>query len=120
MDPPDESLNGGALNAAIANEIGHLLADFTGRGAATSRAFVHDDVVVCLLEHSLTKAEQNLVTAGEAEVVRRLRDVFQTSMEKDLVAVVERLTGRRVRAFVSGSNVATDTSTEVFVLEAAT
>ena len=120
MDPPDESLDGGALNAAIANEIGHLLADFTGRGAATSRAFVHDDVVVCLLEHSLTKAEQNLVAAGEAETVRRLRDVFQTSMEKDLVAVVERLTGRGVRAFVSGSNVATDTSTEVFVLEAAT
>ena len=32
MDPEDGSLDGGPLNAAIANEIGHLLADFTGRG----------------------------------------------------------------------------------------
>jgi uncharacterized protein YbcI len=119
MDPQAGSFDGGALNQAIANEIGHLLADFTGRGASKSRAFVHDDVVVCLLEHSLTKAEQNLIAAGEAEAVRRLRDVFQTSMETDLVAIVERLTGRRVRAFVSGSNVSTDTSTEVFLLEAA-
>ena len=43
----------------------------------------------------------------------------QSSMEADLVTIVERLTGRRVRVFVSGSNVATDTSTEVFVLDAA-
>lgn len=119
MDPQDRSLDGGALNAAIANEIGHLLAEFTGRGATQSRAFVHDDVVVCLLEHSLTKAEQNLVAAGEAEAVRRLREVFQTTMETELVGIVERLTGHRVRAFVSGSNVSTDTSTEVFLLEAA-
>jgi len=119
MDPQDGSLDGGALNAAIANEIGHLLADFTGRGATRSRAFVHDDVVVCLLEHSLTKAEQNLVTAGEAGAVRRLRDVFQSAMETELIGIVERLTGTRVRAFVSGTNVSTDTSTEVFLLEAA-
>jgi uncharacterized protein YbcI len=96
-----------------------LLAEFTGRGATRSRAFVHDDVVVCLLEHSLTKTEQNLVSAGEPEVVRRLRDVFQSAMETELVEIVERLTGCGVRAFVSGSNVSTDTSTEVFLLDAA-
>jgi uncharacterized protein YbcI len=41
-------------------------------------------------------------------------------METELVGSVERLTGQRVRAFVSGSNVTTDTSIEVFLLEAAT
>jgi uncharacterized protein YbcI len=97
--------------------IGHLFADFTGWGASKSRAFVHDDVVVCLLEHSLTKAEQNLIAAGEAEAVRRLREVFQRTVETDLVAIVERLTDRGVVAFVSGTNVSTDTSTEVFLLE---
>ena len=34
----------GPLNAAIANEVGRLVAEFTGRGANKSRAFVHDDV----------------------------------------------------------------------------
>jgi uncharacterized protein YbcI len=41
-------------------------------------------------------------------------------METELVEIVERLTGCGVRAFVSGSNVSTDTSTEVFLLDAAT
>ena len=40
----------GQLNAAIANEIGKLTADFTGRGSEKSRAFITGDVVVCLLE----------------------------------------------------------------------
>lgn len=44
----DGGLSGGALNAALANELGKLVADFTGRGATRSRAFVQHDVVVCV------------------------------------------------------------------------
>jgi uncharacterized protein YbcI len=44
-------LQAGRLNAAIANEIGKLMADFTGRGSEKSRAFITGDVVVCLLEN---------------------------------------------------------------------
>src|ERR1700730_16865273 len=33
MTTSDDRLDGGPLNAAIANEIGKLVADFTGRGA---------------------------------------------------------------------------------------
>ena len=47
---PDERLSGGALNAALANELGKLIADFTGRGATRSRAFIDQDLVVCLFE----------------------------------------------------------------------
>src|SRR5947209_17895000 len=70
----DEHLSGGALNAALANEIGKLFADFTGRGATRSRAFLHQDVVVCVLEDGATKAERNLVLAGRSELVRLQRD----------------------------------------------
>ena len=52
---------GGALNAALANELGKLIADFTGRGATRSRAFLHQDLVVCVLENGATRAEANLV-----------------------------------------------------------
>ena len=55
---------GGALNAALANELGKLIADFTGRGATRSRAFLHQDLVVCVLEDGATRAEGNLVAAG--------------------------------------------------------
>jgi hypothetical protein len=41
MSQAKEQLSGGALNAAIANELGKLIADLTGRGATKSRAFIH-------------------------------------------------------------------------------
>lgn len=53
----DERLSGGALNAALANELGKIIADFTGRGATRSRAFIHQDLVVCVLEDGATRAE---------------------------------------------------------------
>jgi uncharacterized protein YbcI len=112
-----EGLNGGALNAAIANELGKLIADFTGRGATKSRAFIDHDVVVCLLDDGATKAERNLVAAGKADLVRVQRDALQRAMESELVAAVERLTGRTVRTFLSGSSTPGDSSVEVFVLE---
>jgi uncharacterized protein YbcI len=112
-----EQLSGGALNAALANEIGKLVADFTGRGATRSRAFVHQDVVVCLLEDSATRAERNLVVAGKSELVRTQRDALQRAMESQLIAAVERLTNRRVRTFFSGTDTPGMSSIEAFVLE---
>jgi uncharacterized protein YbcI len=112
-------LTGGALNAAIANEIGKLVADFTGRGATRSRAFVHQDVVVCLLEDGATKAEVNLVAAGRDELVRVQRDALQQAMEPQLVAAVERVTGRTVRTFLSGTSTRANVSVEMFLLEPA-
>ena len=62
-----ERLSGGGLNAALANELGKLIADFTGRGATKSRALVHQDLVVCVFEDGATRAERNLVAAGKSE-----------------------------------------------------
>lgn len=115
--PTGVALTPGQLNAALANEIGKMMADFAGRGATRSRAFVHDDVVVCLLEDGATRAEVNLVAAGKSELVRQQRDVLQRAMENHLVAVVERLTQRRVRSFLSGSSTLGESSVEVFLLE---
>jgi uncharacterized protein YbcI len=110
-------LSGGALNAALANELGKLIADFTGRGATRSRAFVDQDVVVCLFEDGAIKAERTLVTAGKAELVRIQRDALQRAMGPALIEAVERLTGRTVRTFLSGSDESGASAVEVFVLE---
>jgi uncharacterized protein YbcI len=112
-----ERLSGGALNAALANELGKLIADFTGRGATKSRAFVHQDVVVCVLENGATRAERNLVAAGRAELVRVQRDALQRAMGPQLIEAVQRLTGRSVRTFISGSDEFAASSIEAFVLE---
>jgi uncharacterized protein YbcI len=108
---------GGALNAALANELGKLIADFTGRGATRSRAFLHQDVVVCVLENGATRAEANLIAAGHEDLVRVQRDALQRAMEPRLVAIVERLTGRTVRSFLSGTSTLGEDAVEVFVLE---
>jgi uncharacterized protein YbcI len=111
------SLSSGQLGAAIANELGKMISDFVGRGATKSRAFVHDDLIVLLLEDGATRAEVNLVAAGHSELVREQRDVLQRAMEDQLVAAIERLTGRKVRTFLSGLSTHGESAVEVFVLE---
>jgi len=119
MTEPESQLSGGALNAALANELGKLIADFTGRGARRSRAFLHQDVVVCVLEDSATNAERNLAAAGKADLVRLQRDALQRAMASQLIAAVERLTHRTVLTFLSGSDGDGGSSIEAFVLEPA-
>ena len=113
----EERLSGGALNAALANELGKLVADFTGRGATRSRALLHQDLVVCVFEDAATRAEQTLVRAGQAELVRHQRDALQRAMAPQFIAAVERLTGRRVRTFMSGTDEPGASSIEAFLLE---
>jgi uncharacterized protein YbcI len=113
----DERLSGGALNAALANELGKLIADFTGRGATRSRAVVDQDLVVCVLEDSATRAERNLVSAGKSDLVRLQRDALQRAMGPQLIEAVERLTGRRVRIFMSGTDEEGGSSIEAFMLD---
>jgi uncharacterized protein YbcI len=117
MPESERRLSGGALNAALANEVGKLIADFTGRGAQRSRAFLYQDVVVCVLEDAATNAERNLVSAGKADLVRLQRDALQRAMGPQLIAVVERLTHRTVSTFMSGTDEAGASSVEAFVLE---
>lgn len=117
MIDSDSQLSGGALNAALANELGKLLADFTGRGATRSRAYVMQDLVVGVFEDGATRAEQSLVSAGKADLVRLQRDVLQRAVGPQLIEAVERLTQRTVRVFLSGSDELGGSSVEAFVLE---
>ncbi len=72
---------------------------------------------MCVLEDSATRAEQNLVSAGKAELVRLQRDALQRAMEPQLVGAVERLTGRSVRTFMSGTDESGGSSVEAFLLD---
>jgi len=114
----DQRTRGGGLNAALANELGKLIADFTGRGATRSRAFIHQDIVVCVFEDGATRAEQNLVAAGESELVQLQRAALQRAMGPLLIAAVERVTGRKVRTFLSGGDESGGSAIEAFLLEA--
>jgi hypothetical protein len=94
-----------------------LIADFTGRGATRSRALIHQDLVVCVFEDGATKAELNLVAVGKSDLVRLQRDALQRAMGSQLIAAVERLTNRRVRTFLSGTDEHGGSAIEAFLLE---
>jgi uncharacterized protein YbcI len=106
-----------SLRAEISREMVRLYKEQFGRGPTKARTeFAGPDIVVCTLEHSLTPAEQSLVAMGEHQRLRDTRQYFQHATERQFREVVERITGRPVRAFVSGIDTCVDVSSEVFHL----
>jgi hypothetical protein len=75
------------------------------------------DTIVCSLERTFTPAEQSLVALGEHQRLRETRMFFQHASERDFRDAVERITVRKVIAFVSGTDTNADVSCEVFFLE---
>jgi uncharacterized protein YbcI len=107
-----------ALTAQISNEMVRLYKDLFGRGPTRARTnFAGPDTVISTLENSMTPAERSLVEMGEQQRLRDVRLFFQAARAGDFRDTVERLTGRRVRAFVSGIDADQDVATEVFYLE---
>lgn len=105
------------LTMAIARELVSLIKDYLGRGPTKARAVIRDDVVVVIMQDTLTKAETTLASRGLSHTVHDIRRNFQETMREDASAIIERLTGRRVISFMSDHDVANDVASEVFVLE---
>ena len=116
MPEATPALRGGELNAAISKAIVRSFSDYIGRGPTKARTSIRDDLVVCLLENSLTKAERSLVAGGREQLVLDTRGALQSTMRSDLVAAVERLTERKVIAFMSDNHIDPDVGTETFLL----
>jgi uncharacterized protein YbcI len=92
-----------------------------GRGPTSARAaWASPDVLVVVLENTLTPAERNLVRLGEPQRLREMRLFFQYASVREFCEPVERLTSRKVRAFVSGTDAVVEgLSVETFVLHPA-
>jgi uncharacterized protein YbcI len=107
-----------SVQMQISNEMVRLYKEQFGRGPTKARTnWAGSDVVVTVLEDTLTPAERNLVKLGEHQRLRDLRMFFQYASVKEFCEPVERLTGRKVRAFHSSIDTeAHGMSVEVFVL----
>jgi uncharacterized protein YbcI len=89
-----------------------------GRGPTKAQSvYATADLLICTLENSLTPAERTMAEMGEHQRLRDVRMFFQYASEKEFVEVVEQITGRAVRGFVSGIDTEHDISSEVFYLE---
>jgi uncharacterized protein YbcI len=105
---------------AISSEMVRIYKEQFGRGPTSCRThWCGDDVLTVVLEGTLTPAERNLVRLGEDKRLRDMRTFFQYASVDDFCEPVERLTGRKVRGFISGLDAAVDgMAVEVFVLHA--
>jgi uncharacterized protein YbcI len=104
------------LHSEISREMVRLYKELFGRGPTKARTTISRDLVVCTLEDSQTPAERSLVRLGEQQRLRDTRTFFQHASEDEFREAIEKLTGRKVRAFVSGMDADEDVSAEVFYL----
>jgi uncharacterized protein YbcI len=114
--PPGEPLAGGRLHAAISNAAVRIHREFLGRGPDRARTTIAENLVVILLQDTLTKAEQSLIAAGRHEDVLCVRQTFQQTIRTEVVHAVEQLTGRTVAAFMSANHIDPDLACEILVL----
>jgi len=107
-----------SMRAELSREMVRLYKDLFGRGPTRARTdFAGPDVVLCTLEESLTPAERALAKMGEHQRLRDTRLYFQYATEEQFRETVERVVGRKVRAFVSGMDTEQDVASEIFYLE---
>src|SRR5215207_7124578 len=107
----------GHLSAAISNAVVQCTRDYTGRGPTKARTTIGNDMIVTRLEDTLTRGERSLADSGKGDMVLDIRRCFQTTMRDELVAEIEKLTGRKVIAFMSDNHIEPDMGVEIFVLE---
>jgi uncharacterized protein YbcI len=103
--------------SAISNEMVRIYKEHFGRGPTKTRTqWAGTDIIIVTLEQTLTPAERKLVDLGEQSRLRDLRLLFQYAEVAAFCEPIERITGRKVRAFVSGIDATADLASEMFVL----
>jgi uncharacterized protein YbcI len=113
--PPHEQSQ---LTRAISEAIVALYAAFYGHDRTTATTYINDNVVVCVLESILTAEEDAKIAKGERGDVIDGRVAFQTDTEDEFTRAIERLTGRRVTAFLSANQTTPGVACELFFLDA--
>ncbi|MGO9901320.1 MAG: Na-translocating system protein MpsC family protein [Solirubrobacteraceae bacterium] len=116
--PGQAPLTGGELNAAITRALVGIQNEYVGRGPRTASTFYHDNVIVTLMHDVLNRAEQALARSDRQGDVTTIRHLYQETMQADFTEAVERLTGHKVIAFISGNHADPDIASELFVLDA--
>src|SRR4051812_34907764 len=106
----------GAMRATISNEIVRFQAEYYGKGPTRAKTYIVEDLVVVVLEESFTRAEKTLAERGERDAIQHIRRRFQQQMAESFTSIVEQVTGRKVRAFLSETNIEQDVSVETFLL----
>jgi uncharacterized protein YbcI len=111
--------NGYSAAARISTQMVRLMSRYTGRGPTKARSTLNTNFATVILDDTLTRAETNLVAAGEIESVLQQRRIFHRMMRDEAIAAVEHETGRTVRAYLSDIAPEAAVGAHVFIFEPA-
>ena len=118
MTAPDGPLRGEALLAAVTTAMVELHQRYHHRKPVTAKSqLMGGDLLVCVMGGVYTEVEKTMIELQRHTIVAETRNAFQTAMQEKFISAVEQLSGRRVLAFMSDSNVGPDLEIELFVLE---
>jgi uncharacterized protein YbcI len=107
----------GSLNEAIADAVVRSHTRCVGRGPRRALTLYRDNVVVVVLQGTLTKGERSLAADGRHGAVMRIRRQLRELMRAELMEAIEALTGCGVLALVSDNSIEPDLAVELFVLD---
>ena len=119
MNATDAPTDGSQLPRAISAAMVELYQAFYHHDRTIATTYINDKIVVCVLEHILTEDEDALVAGGARGEVIDGRVAFQTETEDEFTAAIERLTQRRVVAFLSANQTTPGVACELFFLDEA-
>jgi uncharacterized protein YbcI len=106
----------GTLPSAISTAIVMLMREYTGRGPMKAQTTIRGNVVLVMLEQTLTKGEQVLVKKGRSENVLALRREYQEAMREESSDKIAELTGQPVTAMMSANHLSPDLAAEIYIL----
>jgi uncharacterized protein YbcI len=106
----------GAKLAAISTFTVALFRQYAGRGPNKARTIIDDDMVVVVLQNTLTAVELTLVDNDRADMVLVTRRTLQDLMSAELIAGVEQRLQRTVIAFMSANHIEPDIAIVMFLL----
>jgi uncharacterized protein YbcI len=106
------------LTEAISAALVSLYGEFYDHDRTTATTYINDNVVVCILEDILSIGESAQIADGAGSDVIDGRVAFQEGAEDEFTTAIERLTQRKVTAFLSANQTSPGVACELFFLEA--
>ena len=118
MTASNGPLEGDALLLAVTDSMVALHQRYHHREPVTAKTqLMGGDLLVCVMGGVYTEVEKTMIELQRHTIVAETRNAFQLAMQEKFITAVEQLSGRRVLAFMSDSNVGPDLEIELFVLE---
>jgi uncharacterized protein YbcI len=113
----DAPLNGDALLDAVTDAMVALHVRYHQRAPVTAKTLLlGGDLLACVMGGIYTDVEKTMIELQRTTIVQETRSAFQDAMQHKFISIVERLSGRKVLAFVSNHHVGPDMEIELFVL----